>query len=81
MAKMTHKLSNERILCAEWNPQIENLIAVGSFDHNVYLVSLEEGKSSEATCEVTPLKYHSDRVRSLSWNHELPWILISAADD
>jgi len=27
------------------------------------------------------LEYHKSRVRSLSWNYEIPWLLISGGDD
>jgi WD40 repeat protein len=27
------------------------------------------------------LEFHTSRVRGLQWNHELPWLLISGADD
>lgn len=33
------------------------------------------------TADMTELKEHKDRVRSLVWNIEMPWLLISAADD
>jgi len=30
---------------------------------------------------VKELVFHTDRVRSLQWNSELPWLLASAGDD
>jgi ribosome assembly protein RRB1 len=27
------------------------------------------------------LEYHKSRVRSVHWNHEIPWLLISGGDD
>ena len=30
---------------------------------------------------VKALQFHTDRVRSLQWNHEFPWMLTTGADD
>ena len=51
--QIAHKVSSERILCVEWNPQIEGKIAIGSFDSGVYLVTIEGKK-----CESEKLVHH-----------------------
>ena len=48
------KVSNSRILCVEWHPQFEYIIATGSFDHIVRIhdtkyVSLMLGSSFNST--------------------------------
>ena len=60
----------------QWHPHIEGLFAVGSFDGSVY-----HCKFSGQEIEKHELVYHTDRVRSLSWNSEIPWLLITASDD
>lgn len=64
----------ERILCVKWHPIFDYIFAAGSFSNEVQVWDTQnQGAKS--------LKFHTDRVRSLSWNYELPWMLITAADD
>jgi WD40 repeat protein len=70
-------LGSQRILCISWHPTVKNMFAVGSFDNSVYSCTLDESNN----IDITHLVYHTDRVRSLSWNSEIPWLLISASDD
>lgn len=66
--------SFHRVLCLDWSPFFEQIIATGSFDNIVRIHDIKKNT-------VIELKEHKDRVRSLVWNHEIPWMLISAADD
>jgi WD40 repeat protein len=61
-------------LSLAWHPVIESKLAVGSFDK---VVRVHDTKTNK----VVALNMHKDRVRSVVWNYEMPWILISAADD
>lgn len=67
----------QRLLSIKWHPIFENVIASSSFDHIVRLYDLRDSESGPKKL----LKFHTERVRSLSWNTELPWMLISAADN
>jgi WD40 repeat protein len=66
--------STLRVLSLEWSPHFEYVLATGSFDNIVRVFDLKKKTT-------LLLKEHKDRVRSLTWNYELPWMLISAADD
>lgn len=70
----TYKAASSRILSLQWHPTIETMFATGSFD---YVVRVHDIKKNN----VVELREHKDRVRSLAWNHELPWMLCSASDD
>lgn len=50
------------------------MFATGSFDNVVRVFELKKNSCIE-------LKHHKDRVRSIQWNSEMPWMLISAGDD
>lgn len=63
-----------RIVCLQWHPQFEYIIAAGSFDT---VVRVFDTKSEG----IKALQFHTDRVRSLQWNHEFPWLLTTGADD
>ncbi len=62
------------MLTLAWHPLVESMLAVGSFDK---VVRVHDIKKNTTVC----LNMHKDRVRSVVWNYEMPWILISAADD
>ena len=49
-------------------------MAAACFDNNVYVFDIKYDGSKV-------FEFHTDRVRSLIWNTELPWHLTSAADD
>ena len=57
-----------------WHPILDHLLVTGSFDNIVRVHDIKKGT-------VVALKHHTDRVRSVCWNHELPWMLVSAGDD
>ena len=63
-----------RIISICWHPLFDNLIATGSFDHKIRVHDIKKNTVVEL-CE------HKERVRSILWNSELPWMLISGADD
>ena len=68
------KGSDARVVCVQWHPQFEYILAAGSFDRMVRVHDIKySGMKS--------LQFHTDRVRSLTWNHEFPWMLTSGADD
>lgn len=52
----------------------DNIVATGSFDNAVRVHDIKKNT-------ITTLLEHKDRVRSLVFNPEMPWILVSAADD
>lgn len=74
--KIEHQIQNgvERVLCMSWHPLIADTLAVGDFGYNVNVHNIKKDSCVK-------LSQHKDRVRSVAWNHELPWMLISAGDD
>ena len=64
----------QRVLSFAWHPLFESVFATGSFDN----VARVHDLSKDTTVE---LNKHKNRVRTVVWNHELPWLLISACDD
>lgn len=70
----TFKGSSSRVLCLQWHPIFDSMFATGSFDFSVRVHDIKANT-------VTVLNQHKDRVRSLVWNHELPWMLVTAGDD
>lgn len=60
-----------------WHPINEDVLASCSFDHKVRLYDLSLNTSAPNKV----LSFHKERVRSLSWNSEIPWMLITASDD
>lgn len=50
------------------------MLAVGSFDKIVRVHDIKKNT-------IVSLNQHKDRVRSVEWNYEMPWMLVSAADD
>ena len=64
----------QRVLSFAWHPLFESVFVTGSFDNVVRVHDL----SKDTTVE---LNKHKNRVRTVVWNHELPWLLISACDD
>jgi len=70
----TFRGSDSRVLALTWHPIFESVFATGSFDNNVRVHDIKKNS-------ILIFKEHKDRVRSLVWNCELPWMLITAADD
>ena len=68
------KGSESRVLCVQWHPQFEYILAAGSFDS---VVRVFDVKYDGMKC----LQFHTDRVRSLLWSTEFPWMLTTGADD
>ena len=66
--------TDQRILCLEWHPQFDYILAAGSFDNIVRVHDTKFTGHKE-------LEFHNDRVRSLLWSSEIPWMLTSGADD
>ena len=50
------------------------MLAAGSFDNHAHVFDLKE-KSGRI------LSHHTDRVRSVHWNSEIPWLLVTGGDD
>ena len=75
-AKVKHVLhgSEFRIVCIQWHPQLEHIIAAASFDSTVHVYDLKQKTRNVLTL-------HTDRVRSVHWNSEIPWLLLSGGDD
>ena len=76
---------SDKVLCLKWHPFFDYILASGSADNSVkvwdiknvsifYSSYLQENGHKN-------LEYHKSRVRSVSWNYEIPWLLISAGDD
>ena len=64
---------SQRIAVVKWHPNMDKIMAAGSFDGTVRIISyVDQHKILEG---------HKDRVRSLEWNSEIPWLLVSGADD
>jgi len=68
------KSTQSRILCLQWHPHFDYIIAAGSFDNIVRVLDIKMEGFKELT-------FHTDRVRSLMWSTEIPWMLTSGADD
>lgn len=66
--------TNARILSIQWHPQFEHILAAGSFDNTVRVHDVRENSVKE-------MEFHTDRVRSLNWSSEVPWLLVSGGDD
>ena len=68
------KGSESRVVCVQWHPQFEYILATGSFDAVVRVFDTKYNGQKT-------LAFHTDRVRSLQCNSEFPWMLTSGADD
>ena len=68
------KESDARVCIISWHPQFDYILAAGSFDNIVYIHDIKFEGSKE-------LVFHTDRVRSVQWNSEIPWLLTSGGDD
>lgn len=66
--------TSSRILCIQWHPQFDHILAAGSFDKILRVHDVKENS-------VKDLVYHTDRVRSVQWSTEVPWLLVSGGDD
>ena len=65
---------DDRILCLQWHPNLQHILATGAFDNVIRVHDTEFDGFKE-------LVYHQDRVRSVQWSTEIPWLLASGGDD
>ena len=63
-----------RVMHIQWHPFFDNMLAAAGSDNDVHIFDLKK-------LEGRRLSFHKNRVRSIHWNSEIPWMLVSGGDD
>mmetsp|Transcript_44909 Transcript_44909/g.43482 ORF Transcript_44909/g.43482 Transcript_44909/m.43482 type:complete len:285 (-) Transcript_44909:1660-2514(-) len=74
MQKLGADCNLDRVMCLQWHPHFDYILASGSCDNTVRIWDIKNNGHKS-------LSFHEERVRSVSWNFEIPWLLVSGADD